>query len=246
LEARKHIPLDGSSTVIDYQILGEHPKEADKVRVLIAATTTKLFESHADILRDLELKPGVVDIDQLAAMNSFVINRDIPEEGVVIFLNLGTRKTNLTVFGRTDLFFTREIAIAGHAFTEELMKTYGLTYGEAERIKIEQGMNPELEVAKDGSEGKSFRVAAKSTMEKLGDEINRSLRYYVKESGQSYFTQIILTGGTSGLKGLDTMLEEKFNLPVEIYDPFMALGESSNGNYGPQFAVAVGLALRGD
>ena len=58
-EARKHLPLDGSESVVDYQVMGEDPKEADKVRVLIAATTKRLFDAHLDILRELELKPGV-------------------------------------------------------------------------------------------------------------------------------------------------------------------------------------------
>ena len=245
LEARKHIPLDGSSTIIDYQILGEHPKETDKVRVLIAATTTKLFENHAEILRDLEMKPGVMDIDQLAAINSYTSFNELPDEGVVVFVNSGTRKTNLTVMGRSDLFFTREIAIAGHAFTEELMKKFGINYAEAEKVKITQGMNPDLEI-KSGDGEAAFKMAAKSIIDRLGEEINRSLRYYVKESGQSYFTQIILTGGSAALKGMDEMLSQKFNLPVKVYDPFAAMGEPANGNYGPQFAVAVGLAMRGD
>lgn len=246
LEARKHIPLDGSSTMIDYQILGEHPKEADKVRVLIVATTKKLFDSHVDILRDLELKPGVVDIDQLASINSYILNHQFPDEGVIVFLNLGTRKTSLTVLGRTDTFFTRDIPIAGHAFTEELTKKFNIKYQEAERIKIEQGMEPDLDAVNIETEEVSLRVAAKSTMDKLGDEINRSLRYYVKESGQNLFTKMILTGGTSALKGLDSMLNNKFKIPIEVYDPTSNLEGISNGNYGPQFAVAIGLALRGD
>lgn len=246
LEARKHIPLDGSQTFIDYQILGEHPKEANKVRVLIAATTKKLFDSHVEMLRDLELRPGVVDIDQLAAINSYIIERELPDEGVMIFLNLGARKTNLTVFGRSDIFFTRDIPVAGHAFTEELVKKYSLDYPTAERIKIEQGLNPDLEDMEMEKAGSSFRVAEKSALVRLGDEINRSLRYYVKESGQSFYTQMILTGGSSSIKGLDEMLRNRFNLPVEIYDPLKSFDIASNGNYGPQFAIAVGLALRGD
>ena len=246
LEARKHIPLDGSSTIIDYQILGEHPKEPDKVRVLIAATTKKLFEAHADILRDLELKPGVVDIDQLATINSYIANKTLPDEGVVVFLNVGTRKSSLTVFGKTDTFFTRDIPIAGHAFTEELSKKFGISYREAEEIKITQGMDPDLNKVNIDVEEPSLRVAAKTTMDKLGDEINRSLRYYVKESGQNLFTKLVLTGGSAGLKGLDTMLNDKFKIPVEIYDPAIAFDDIGNGNFGPQFAVAIGLAMRGE
>ncbi|MBC8205060.1 type IV pilus assembly protein PilM [bacterium] len=245
LEARKHLPLDGSHTVVDYQVLGDDPKDPDKVRALLAATTQKLYDAHQEILRDLELKLGVVDIDQLAAVNSYIINNELPDEGVIVFLNIGCRKTNLTVFGRQDMFFTRDINIAGHAFTEELIKKFGIDYTLAEKVKIEQGLHPDLE--KLGVEDTaSIKVAEKSAIDKFGDEINRSLRYYVKETGQSLFNRIIMTGGSAALKGLDESLHNKFNIPVEMYNPISVYGEQSDGHYGPQFAVAFGLALRGE
>lgn len=246
LEARKHIPLDGSQTIVDYQILGDDPKSADKVRVLIAATTKKLFEAHAEILRDLEAKPGVVDLDQLASINSYLIGRELPDEGVFVFLNLGCRKSSLTVMGRVDLFFTREIAFAGHAFTEALAKKYDLPFEEAERIKMEQGMSPDIEIEGADSDKPMLRMAEKAAMDKLADEINRSLRYYVKETGQSLFQRMIITGGTAALKELPEFLQEKFSTTMEVYDPLASNDFSANGEYGPQFAVAVGLAMRGE
>lgn len=248
LEARKHIPLDGSQTVIDYQILGDDPKASDKVRVLIAATTKKLYDAHVEILKDLELRPGVMDIDQLASINAYMIGRELPEDGVVVFLNLGCRKTNLTVIGRKDLFFTREIGFAGHAFTETLSKKMSIRYSEAEKIKLEQGVSPDIAVEEDsGGEAKPMlRMAEKSAIDKMADEISRSLRYYVKETGQSMFQKLVLTGGTAALKGLPESIKDKFNATVEVYDPLSENGYEGNKEFGPQFAVAVGLALRGD
>ena len=40
-EARKHIPMDGSDAVIDYQIFGSNPKEVDKIDVALVACTKK-------------------------------------------------------------------------------------------------------------------------------------------------------------------------------------------------------------
>ena len=246
LEARKHIPLDGSQTIVDYQILGDDPDSVDRVRVLITATTKKLFDAHTEILKDLELKPGVIDIDQLAVINSYMMNQEMPEEGVVVFLNIGCRKTNLTVFGRRDMFFTREIVFAGHALTEALGKKFSISYAEAETVKIEQGMNPDIETTEGEGDKSMLRVREKAAMDKLADEINRSLRYYVKETGQSIFTRIVLVGGSAALNGLPEMLQEKFNTVIDVYDPFAANDYAGNGEFGPQFAVAVGLAMRGD
>jgi type IV pilus assembly protein PilM len=246
LEARKHLPLDGSETIVDYQILGDDPNEADKIRVLLVAATRKFFQTHLETMRDIELKPGIVDIDQLAMLNSYNQFNDLPDDGVLIFLNVGCRKTNLSVTGRKSMFFTRDIPIAGYNFTQDLMKRFDISYDEAEQVKITQGMEPDLP-AVGSSAGAGLALADKSPFERLGDEINRSLRYYVKETGQSYFHSIILSGGAAVTKGLDEYLKHKFNLPVSIYDP--CAGLETGGKVieaGTQLSIAVGLALRAE
>lgn len=247
LEARKHIPLDGSDTVVDYQLLGDNPAEPDKVRVLLVATTRKLYEGHQDYLRELDIKPGIIDAEPLAVLNSYIGQASLPEDGVPVFLHVGAKKTILTVYGFKDMFFTRDLGVAGQSFTVELMTKYGLSYEEAEKIKIEQGMNPVLS-ALNQSELGSLGMAERATIDKLGDEINRSLRYYVKESGQSIFTHFVMTGGGAALKDLDVYLNNKFNLPVELYNPFNQLDSRVPVDCvnPPQMATAVGLAIRGD
>ncbi len=247
LEARKHIPLDGSETIIDYQILGDDPTESDKVRVLLVATTRKHYETHQDLLREIELKPGIIDIESLAVLNSYLIHSQMPEEGAAIFLQIGARKTNLSVIGRKDMFFTRDLPVAGQFFTDELRRKYGLDYQEAEQVKREQGMNPDIEKKGDTAED-ALAVTEKSSMDKLGDEINRSLRFYVKDTGQTVFTHLVLTGGGVMLPGLDEYLSNKFNLPIELYNPFNQLDSrvpiEADNPY--QMAPAIGLAIRGD
>lgn len=247
LEARKHLPLDGSESIVDYQILGDDPHESDKVRVLLVAATRKYFRNHVEILRDIELRPGVVDIDSLALLNSYVTQNDLPDEGVQIFLNVGCRKTTLSVLGRKSLFFTRDIPIAGYAFTQHLMKNYDLAYDDAERVKMIQGMEPDLPLATNGENGAGLQLAEKGPLDRLGDEVNRSLRYYVKETGQSYFNVIQLTGGSARLPGLSDYLSQKFNLPVKLYNPCAGLeGGIEDLPEGTQLAIAVGLAFRAE
>lgn len=246
LEARKHLPLDGSESIVDYQVLGDDPFESEKVRVLLVAATRKQFQNHLEMLRDIELKPGLVDIDSLAMLNSYLSQNDLSDEGVTIFLHIGCRKTTLSVLGRKSLFFTRDISIAGFTFTQDIMKRYDLSYEDAERVKLSQGLEPDLPLV--GSEDAAgLQLAEKGSLDRLGDEINRSLRYYVKETGQSYFSTIYLTGGSAGLIGLKDYMEKRFNLPVSIYDPCLGLEKSDRViPEGAQLAIAVGLALRAE
>jgi Tfp pilus assembly PilM family ATPase len=59
----------------------------------------------------------------------------------------------------------------------------------------------------------------------------------------------VFTGGGAVLSGLEDIVGERFNVPVEIADPFAkaespAFLEKVLKEVGPGFAVAVGVALR--
>jgi type IV pilus assembly protein PilM len=245
LEARKHLPLDGSETVVDYQVIGDDPKDSEKVRVLLTATTKKTFEAHLELLREVELTPGVIDLEQLAAINSYMLFNELPDEGVIAFLNVGCKKTTLVVVGRKDMFFTRDIPVAGMHFTNDLIRLMNVEYPDAENHKKTKGMGTNG-VSVAAAEGGGLKLAEKAAIDKFGDELNRSLRFYVKETNQSMFTRLVLAGGSAMLPELKTFLEGRFNVPVETHDPLVHidLGGLSVPN-PPQLSTAVGLALRG-
>jgi type IV pilus assembly protein PilM len=245
-EARKHVPLDGSESVVDYQILGEDPKEPDKVRVLVAATTKRMFDAHVDMLREAELKPGVIDLEPLAAVNTYIGYTELPDDGVTVFLNIGARRTNLQLVSRKDMFFSRDLPVGGFNFTEEIMKKMNVKFNEAEEIKKSKGVSVAAsKTSVDTAGGDSpFALAEKSALDKLGDEINRSLRYYVKETGQSFFNRIELVGGSAESAEIAQFLQTKFSIEVRPYDPFAQVDGSQDVRHRPQFAAAVGLAAR--
>jgi len=243
-EARKHLPLDGSESMVDYQVLGEDQREVDKLRVLVAATTRRTFDTHIDMLREIELKPGVIDLEPLAAINSYINFNELPDQGVVVFLHLGARRTNLMIYGRKDMFFSRDLPVGGFTFTDDIMRTMNVPFAEAEEIKKSKGLNPAGNGAGQESSGSALSIKDKTPLEKLGDEVNRSLRYYVKETGQPQFVKLVLTGGCAENEELAESLASKFSIPAEAYDPFAHMEGNPEVKNRSQFAAAVGLAAR--
>ena len=243
-EARKHLPLDGSESLVDYMTIGEDQREVDKVRVLVAATTKRTFDAHVDLLRELELKPGIIDLEPLAAVNSYIINTELPDEGVVVFMNLGARRTNLVIMGRKDMFFSRDLPIGGFTFTDVIMRTFDVSYVEAEELKKTKGLSGESKKLSADAPSAALSLRDKSPMEKLSDEVNRSLRYYVKETGQAQFIKFVLFGGPAENDELRETFASKFNVSVEAYDPFTVMDGEPDVKNRSQFAAAVGLAAR--
>ncbi len=247
-EARKHIPMDGTDALMDYQILGEDTKEMDKLNVLLVASTQRNLENHLKMIKNFGLRPGIVDSEAIAMANSYVIEHGLPEDGANVFLNIGAVSSTLVVWGRQAPFFTRDIQIGGHHFTKELVEKLEIGYTEAEAVKCDPEFN-ELSQKLAGTEQKDFTVsvAEHTIYDNLVDEIRRSLRFYIKESNESYFHKILLVGASTSIKELDTFISSRLNVPAEVYNPMAQLHHDMHGDIKDHgaYAVAIGYAMRG-
>jgi type IV pilus assembly protein PilM len=72
------------------------------------------------------------------------------------------------------------------------------------------------------------------------------------EEGEEAIQKILIAGGGSKLPGLADYLAKRFEIPVEVFDPFRGIQVDSrkfDPDYMkeiiPEMAIAVGLALRG-
>ena len=249
-EARKHIPLDGSEPVIDFHLLGQDKTELDKTNVLLVATTKNVVINHHDIIKDSGFKPNIFDTESVAIANCFQHKHNFPDTGVDVIFNIGAMNTTILVWGQGQKFFTRELPIAGHHFTEAIKKAKGVDYEQAEAIKHEKGIDSlttdnTSENTGESEDKFSLSVEKQTIFNSLNDEIRKTLRYYMKSNSQTRFNNFYLCGGSANLPGLKDFIAETLKIELNMLDPFedMAQGESVEN---PQaFVVAAGMAIRG-
>ena len=245
-EARKHIPMDGTDAVIDYQILGSNKKEVDKIDVGLVACTKGVLNSHIDLLKECGLKPGVVDVNPIAMSNAFSFIKDMPEDGLVVMLDIGALSSTLVVYGKGEQFFTRDLPIGGHHFVKELSEKREIGYTEAQDILFRDGITASK---KDTSIENTAEVgiAERTIYDNLIEDMRRSLRFYAKQTGQSFFLKIFLTGGAAATPGLTVMVNEKLNIECAVFDPFASLEGANNVSISnpSQYTTALGLGIRG-
>jgi type IV pilus assembly protein PilM len=244
-EARKHIPMDGSDAIIDFQVFGPNPKEVDKIDVGLVACTKKVSNTHIELLKEVGFTPGIVDADPIAITNAFGNANEFPEEGAIVLLDIGSVSSSLVVWGRKDQFFTRDIPIGGYHFISDLSEKRDIDYIAAEDEIMKNGISSFQNGA--STDLSDIAVAERNVFDNLVEDLRRSLRYYAKTTNQSFFTKIMLSGGGSSTQGLQGMIENKLSLSTVLFDPFQTLVgyeklELSNPN---QYAVATGLAIRG-
>lgn len=240
-EAKKHLPINGADMILDYQVLSIEEK-TNNMNILLSASTKQKMNEHSEILTSSGCVPGIVDVDPLGVVNSFIFNTFV-EDGVYVLLNIGAQRTNMVIYGPKAKYFSRDVPWGGYHFTKDIMTHYeDFSFEKAEEYKLEHGLKKDSKE----SEISLLDITEKKTEEELALEIRRSLRFYVKEAGNSDFKKIYIMGGSAKLKGLPEYLEAQLKIPTEIFNPFtnLEMPEKFRDKQDPQLALALGLAMR--
>ena len=255
LEAKKHVPLDGTDAIIDYHLLGSNNEKLDQINLILSTTTKNIISEHAELLKNCKIKPGVFDADPIAISNIHQYSNELSEQGSDVLVNIGNSSTTIVVWGENSSFFTREIEIAGDRINKELIRKYNFDYSSAERKKIENGIRS-LDEEKENKEASEetpeadtmpggIMIEEKTIFNELVDEIRKTLRFYMKNNNNSFFNTFYITGGGALLPGLDEFITNNLNVKVELLDPFKKINNSNKVDNPFEFSVALGLALRG-
>jgi type IV pilus assembly protein PilM len=143
--------------------------------------------------------------------------------------------------------FTRDVSVGGNQYSSLLQKELGLTFEQAEGLK--RGLQPG-----QTSGEKAIEPILETVSDILALEIQKTMDFYraTAEDGEGAVQKILVSGGGSKLKGLSQYLADRFEIPVEVFDPFRQIKVDArrfDPDYMkeviPEMAVAVGLALRG-
>ena len=242
--AEEHIPFDISDVNLDYHVTGSTP---DEIHVLMAACKRDKVANLKQTIQLAGKQPAVIDVDAFALQNCYELNYDPQPGHIVALLNIGAATTNINILNGARSVFTRDATFGGNQYTSLLQKELGLTFDQAERVK--RGMP-----LPDDVEHREIEPILDTVSDILALEIQKTMDFYraTVEDGESAVQQILVSGGGSKLKGLVEFLSKRFEIPVEMFDPFRKIRVDSRGfdpeymrEIVPEMAIAVGLALRG-
>jgi Tfp pilus assembly PilM family ATPase len=90
------------------------------------------------------------------------------------------------------------------------------------------------------------RDAVRKQVELLARELVSSLQFYQSQPGSLGVGEIVLTGGTAQLRGLDVELQRLIGVKVRLGDPFARVKVGRRVKAAeqlPSLAVAIGLGI---
>lgn len=242
--AEEHIPFDISDVNLDYHVMD---RSGDAIHVLMAACKRDKVANLKQTIQLAGKQPTIIDVDAFALQNCYELNYDPQPGQVVALLNIGASTTNINILNGVRSVFTRDATFGGNQYTSLLQKELGLSFDQAESVK--RGMP-----LPEGAEVRNVGPIMDTVSDILALEIQKTMDFYraTVEDGDSAVQKILVSGGGSKLTGLADFLARRFEVSVEMFDPFRKIKVDARGfdpdymrEIVPEMAIAVGLALRG-
>lgn len=238
-EAENYMPFDDISEFnFDFHIIGENDLNPHQMDVVIAAAKKDTIEGCISAVETGGRKVAIMDVDSFALETAYGENYDFTGEDIVALLNIGASMTNINIVKGDESVFTRNFLLGGNSITEALQNKLGVSFEEAEKIKLEGGENTTQE-------------ELITYAETLFAEIERSIDYFSSTFIDPYIKKILISGGCSRLPGIVNALADRFHCDIEKFDPFRNItydrkifNEAFLENIAPIATIGVGLALR--
>lgn len=239
-EAEQYIPIPIADAIVQHQIIERREKiTPPEVIVLLVAAPRALVEKYIRVVQAAGLTVVGVETEVISLVRSLA-----PLQGVSLVIDFGAGSTDIAISKNGVLSFSRSIPTAGEAFTRAVAQSLGVQIQQAEEYKRAYGLSQgQLEGKIKGAIDPVFRVVT--------DEIKKAIHFYQTEEGGEAPTSIILSGGTSGMPEVVSLLTKFLGLEVIIGNPFAKVivdpdVAKSITPYAPLYSIAVGLALRGE
>lgn len=242
-EAENYVPLPVDKVYLDSEITEPVVNSLDHIDALITALPQKTINPYIVALKRSGLKPVILE------MESQAISRALIRDGIalkpVLLVDLGASSTRLSIFSGHSLRFTSSVAFSGRRLTEAIADSRKISFQQAEKLKIKEGLNKQK--------------ILEPIIEEFIREIKKYIEYYQNHSTHEHIPstskeieKIILSGGGANLKGLSDFFSLKLKLPVELGNPWInilpsPIKELPELPYSEslRYTTALGLALRG-
>ncbi len=198
-------------------------------------------------VQDLVLQP--------LASSKAVLNNDEKDLGVCL-VDIGGGTTDIAVYTRGAIQHVAVIPIAGDQITNDIAMTLRTPTREAEDMKIQHGTalrqlaDPKEMIEVPGIGERGPRMLSKQLLSEVieprAEELYSLVLAELRRSGfaEQLSSGIVLTGGSSLMRGMVELAEEVFDMPVRIGTPEY-IGGFSERVKSPRFATSVGLLLTG-
>lgn len=225
-----------------------------EVEVIIVTAMTSALQNMVKTISRTGTKVKEIVLSSILAAEAVLLPAE-KEMGVAL-IDIGGGTSDIAVFEQGSLVFASVLPIGGDYITRDLAVGLRTTIDEARRIKENFGYAT-VNLVPDGQMvdiasiyGKESRQVSEKTIASIiqprVEELLELLDVELHRAGFSGLLPagVVLTGGSSQLKGIVPVGEEYLNMPMRIGYP-ENIGFGINQQYGPEYAAVLGNLVYG-
>lgn len=247
IEARKYIPVPITEVSLDWFVI---PQEAEsfesdgnnenatqiKIEVLVVAIHNDTLSQYQEILKKTELISDSFEMEIFSNIRSSFNHEIAP----VMLIDFGASKTKVSIVEAGIVRVFHVVNRGSQDISRNISQSLSIPFEEAEKLKRTVGLDASLDAR--------VEKIARLSVNYILTDINSIVFAYEKKYNKN-ISKVLLVGGGSLLKGLLDVAKANFQAEVVYSNPFSkteapAFLEPILAISGPEFAVAVGLALR--
>lgn len=240
-EAEQYIPVPLTNIKLVWDVLKRPQKSItdEKMQVLMVGAPTLLVNKYQKIIIMAGLEINAMETEILATIRSLVSGETYPTSLIV---NIGAISTSFAIVKKGIIVFTYSMSIGGAAINRAIATDFNLTPQQAEEYKRVYGVSGKN---LGGKIGKSTEPILNSIL----SEIKKSIAFYEqKYKGEDKIVQIILSGGTAKLPGIEIFFAQNSGIETAIANPWKTLASQQIPKEilqnASDYPIAVGLAMR--
>lgn len=241
-EAKRYVPIPLDNMVLDWKVINVRDvttKEglgSTSMQVLLTAAPKALVDRYVGIFRGTTLKLVGLETEAFALARSLIGNDRSP----ILVLDIGSAATDVIIVANGFPVLNRTLEAGGKVLTETIAQSLNVSLARAEQFKRDLGIK---------QHGQPLPPAIQSVLGRITGEIQNTLKLYYGKPSSQPITKIVLTGGASQLSGLSEYLEGEIKIKTFVGNPWARITYPEAlarilQEIGPNFAVAIGLAMR--
>lgn len=238
-QADSLIPTPLAESKIDWALLGDSPKDPNKVEILLSSVPNSFVEERLDLLESIGLNVISFEPDNLALVRAMTpLDAAAPQ----MVIDIGSKSTDIVITMGGVPRLTRAVATGSEAIIRAAQQNLSIDEKQAQEFVFKFGLSQQK------LEGQVYHAIV-GTIDLLMNDIDKSIKFFQTRYNNTKIERIVMTGGASALPEFPLHIANRFGINVEIGNAWR------NVQYGLErqnelmalsnhFGVAVGLAER--
>jgi type IV pilus assembly protein PilM len=253
LEARKYIPIPLTDVMLDWYVIpdddttspadtrGADTKQYQKGhRVLLVAIRKDTLAGYQTIIEKAGLTPVFYELEVFAGVRSGVTYTTAS----TMLIDIGAAASKVSIIDRGIVHSSHTVPLGGQDITRAISRALAVPFEKAEELKRQYG----LMGSTANAESMQVRTAALSTLGRVFPDAHKVLLEYGRKFMKNV-PHVVLIGGGASLRGIEEEAHMRLGVDVSRARPFTYVESPAFlvdilTEVGPEFAVAVGGALR--